>query len=423
MHRHHFPAHAQPVGGNAGRHLIPATHRFAAHPPGKQRIGNGTTAEHDVGATGRLLAVAKILDGPHLAVGNERNVDGRTNPVDPFPTRRRAVAVDLRPAMHDQFIDAGGGKRLGVLHCPAGVVDTEPHLGGERNARRHHGPHGRCNFVQQFRLTEQGGTAAMAVHRRRRATEIEIDPGRIQRHQPAGVFRHHQRIGTQQLHAHRRSRRRLAAVEQFRTNLLKNPGRQHVVRNAHKLADAPVVAANRRQHAAQQIVGEPFHRGEKNAGHAGSGAGIEEAGIIIRAMLRFVLDTNVVLDLFHWANTDAVPIMAALEAGRIECFADERTLDELQRVLTYPQLKMTPEMIVERYARYSGLITMVEPGEAPKLPRCKDRDDQKFLELAARCGANVLVSKDKALLRLRGRTTLGFQILKPGAASALLAQK
>jgi putative PIN family toxin of toxin-antitoxin system len=137
-------------------------------------------------------------------------------------------------------------------------------------------------------------------------------------------------------------------------------------------------------------------------------------------MLRLVLDTNVVLDLFHWGNVDAVPIMAALEAGQIECFADERTLDELKRVLTYPQLKQTPEMIAERYARYSKLVTLVPPGEAPKLPRCKDRDDQKFLELAARCEANLLVSKDKALLRLRGRTTLGFQILKPAAASALL---
>jgi putative PIN family toxin of toxin-antitoxin system len=137
-------------------------------------------------------------------------------------------------------------------------------------------------------------------------------------------------------------------------------------------------------------------------------------------MLRLVLDTNVVLDLFHWGNVDAVPIMAALEAGQIECFADERTLDELKRVLTYPQLKQTPEMIAERYARYSQLIKLVPPGEAPKLPRCKDRDDQKFLELAARCEANLLVSKDKALLQLRGRTTLGFQILKPAAASALL---
>ena len=138
-------------------------------------------------------------------------------------------------------------------------------------------------------------------------------------------------------------------------------------------------------------------------------------------MLRLVLDTNVVLDLFHWSNVDAVPIMAALEGGRIECLADQRTLDELQRVLTYPQLKLTPDMIGERYERYSHLVQLVDEGEAPPLPRCKDRDDQKFLELAARCGADLLVSKDKALLKLRGRTKLAFQILKPAQASILIA--
>ena len=133
-------------------------------------------------------------------------------------------------------------------------------------------------------------------------------------------------------------------------------------------------------------------------------------------MKRIVLDTNVVLDLFHWANVDAVPIMAALEAGTLTCLADERTLDELQRVLTYPQLKLTPEMIAERWARYRALVEVIPEGEAPALPRCKDRDDQKFLELAARCEADLLVSKDKALLKLRGRTKLGFQIVKPAAA-------
>lgn len=137
-------------------------------------------------------------------------------------------------------------------------------------------------------------------------------------------------------------------------------------------------------------------------------------------MLRIVLDTNVVLDLFHWANVDAVPIMAALEAGRIECLVDERTLDELRRVLTYPQLKLTPDMIAERYARYSTLVTVIPDGEAPPLPRCKDRDDQKFLELAARSGADLLVSKDKALLKLRGRTRLNFRIVGTALAATLL---
>ena len=138
-------------------------------------------------------------------------------------------------------------------------------------------------------------------------------------------------------------------------------------------------------------------------------------------MLRLVLDTNVVLDIFHWSNIDAVPIIAALEGGRIECLADEQTLDELQRVLSYPQLKLTPEMAVDRYSRYSRLVQMIAEGEAPPLPRCKDRDDQKFLELAARCSANLLVPKDKALLRLRGHTTRAFRIPNRAAASALLS--
>ncbi len=112
--------------------------------------------------------------------------------------------------------------------------------------------------------------------------------------------------------------------------------------------------------------------------------------------------------------------MAALEAGQITCFADASTLDELQRVLTYPQLKMTAEMRIERYQRYCNLVQLVAAGQAPPLPRCKDRDDQKFLELAARCAANILVSKDKALLKLRGRTMLGFQIMKPAAASLII---
>ena len=39
----------------------------------------------------------------------------------------------------------------------------------------------------------------------------------------------------------------------------------------------------------------------------------------------------------------------------------------------------------------------VAAGVAPPLPLCKDRDDHKFLELAARCGANILGSKDAIL--------------------------
>ncbi|WP_418230155.1 PIN domain-containing protein [Burkholderia mayonis] len=59
------------------------------------------------------------------------------------------------------------------------------------------------------------------------------------------------------------------------------------------------------------------------------------------------------------------------------------------------------------------------------LPKCKDRDDQKFLELAYAARADWLVSKDRALLKLARRTErdFGFRIAQPApfAACALAA--
>jgi putative PIN family toxin of toxin-antitoxin system len=137
-------------------------------------------------------------------------------------------------------------------------------------------------------------------------------------------------------------------------------------------------------------------------------------------MRRLALDTNVVLDLLHWRDPVALPILEALRAARAECIADAATLGELQRVLAYPEFALGPAARNALYTEYNGLVHRVEAGVAPPLPRCRDVDDQKFLELAARSGAELLVSKDKALLRLRGRTRLPFAIVAPAAAAALL---
>ena len=141
-------------------------------------------------------------------------------------------------------------------------------------------------------------------------------------------------------------------------------------------------------------------------------------------MRRLVLDTNVVLDLLHWQDPVALPILEALRSERAECVVDAATLGELQRVLAYPGFALAPAAREAIYMVYDRLARRVEAG-APQpqpqpLPRCRDTDDQKFLELAARSGAELLVSKDKALLRLRGRTRLPFAIVAPAAAAALL---
>jgi putative PIN family toxin of toxin-antitoxin system len=142
-------------------------------------------------------------------------------------------------------------------------------------------------------------------------------------------------------------------------------------------------------------------------------------------MLRLILDTNVVLDIFHFADPAALPILAALEAGDSGCLADEMTLGELMRVVTYPEFGLSPDEGAALVARYRTLLTfaVTDSTPLPAVPKCRDPDDQKFLELAARTNADLLVSKDKALLKLRRRQGLGFRIVTPAEASALVSNR
>lgn len=124
--------------------------------------------------------------------------------------------------------------------------------------------------------------------------------------------------------------------------------------------------------------------------------------------LNVVLDTNVVLDLFVWNNPIADPLRSAIKRGDFLCLSDSECLTELSRVLTYPKLGLdldTQAVIAREYAAYCRLVEaeMNTSSRSPKLPRCRDRDDQKFLELAVRANADLLLTRDNALLRMAKR--------------------
>ena len=135
-----------------------------------------------------------------------------------------------------------------------------------------------------------------------------------------------------------------------------------------------------------------------------------------------VLDTNVVLDLLHFDDAIARPILDPLQSGRVHCVATRETLEELQRVLAYPEfaLALSRQAVILEY--YRTLSRMVETAAASEgMPRCSDPDDQKFLELAATSRAQILVSKDRALLKLRRRCEPQFRIMTPAEAVCWLA--
>ncbi len=138
-------------------------------------------------------------------------------------------------------------------------------------------------------------------------------------------------------------------------------------------------------------------------------------------MNKLVLDTNVVLDLLYFDDAAARPLRHALEDGRVACVVADATLGEWRRVLTYPEFGLDAERQAALAMQYQSLSTQADGRAADaRLPRCSDPDDQKFLELAIASGAHALVSKDRALLRLRRRCAPFFQVMTPAEASGWL---
>lgn len=143
--------------------------------------------------------------------------------------------------------------------------------------------------------------------------------------------------------------------------------------------------------------------------------------------MRLVLDTNVVLDLFHWRNPAAAPILAAARCGRASLLTNSACLAELEHVLRRPDFGLDEDAAAAVLLQYRAVVALcdsvVAPQPLPPLPRCRDRDDQKFLELARDAAADLLVTRDKALLTLaRSKYRLaGFRIVAPAAAAPMLA--
>jgi putative PIN family toxin of toxin-antitoxin system len=131
-----------------------------------------------------------------------------------------------------------------------------------------------------------------------------------------------------------------------------------------------------------------------------------------------VIDTNVCLDLFVFRDPRWAGLLAALESGAVEAVTRADCRDEYLYVLHYPHLPLDEATRAEAAARFDALIRVVAPdSRALRLPVCTDRDDQKFLEIARDAGAAVLVTKDKALLKLAKKTAREnmFLIVKPEA--------
>lgn len=139
---------------------------------------------------------------------------------------------------------------------------------------------------------------------------------------------------------------------------------------------------------------------------------------------RLVLDTNIVMDMLHFANRHTLPLQNAIDKGQFQCFTDSECLAELERVTGYPEFRLDAAARLRLMENYRGFVSVcnAEGEENYLLPRCRDADDQKFLILGVRCKADLLITRDKLLLKLarHRHKPLPYAIVTAETACSLL---
>ena len=131
-----------------------------------------------------------------------------------------------------------------------------------------------------------------------------------------------------------------------------------------------------------------------------------------------VLDTNVVLDWLVFRDAHCAGWSQLLQAGRLRWHATPSMRAELSCVVVRPELQRwtpDPEHVLSTFDRLARLCDEAPcaAGATGRL-RCRDPDDQKFIDLAVGIGAKWLFSRDRALLSLaRPARAAGVEIVTP----------
>ncbi len=119
-----------------------------------------------------------------------------------------------------------------------------------------------------------------------------------------------------------------------------------------------------------------------------------------------VLDTNVVLDWLLFGNPQCAPLQQALTTAALRWVATAEMRDELAHVLAGGRLdRWSPDLplLWSQWNKHCVEVPTPPPASRAARLRCSDPDDQKFVDLAVACGARWLLSRDRAVLKLRRR--------------------
>lgn len=117
-----------------------------------------------------------------------------------------------------------------------------------------------------------------------------------------------------------------------------------------------------------------------------------------------ILDTNILLDILVFDDQRAHPLRGALVEKKIDAVATVKTIEEFVDVIGRSQFDLNPNQQEEIQLQWESWSRILDDGDLIAAPwKCKDRDDQVFINLAYSLRPAILISKDKLVLKIAKR--------------------
>jgi putative PIN family toxin of toxin-antitoxin system len=128
--------------------------------------------------------------------------------------------------------------------------------------------------------------------------------------------------------------------------------------------------------------------------------------------LRVVLDTNTLVSALLSRNGRLTWLRLAWQRGDLVPLVCNRTVSELLRVLSYSKFRLGEPEIRDLLGDFLPFVETLSGIQASTdSPRCRDADDQMFIDLALAAAADALVTGDGDLLVLAD--TSAVRIITP----------
>ncbi len=142
---------------------------------GESWVGDHSSTQHQVFATGRISACDGVLDGPDISVGDDAEVDMFFDILDSVPVGWGLVALKFGASVDDEFGGASGFDGACALFCAGIVTDAEPHFSGDDGAGGECVSHGADNPLEGLGGIQKRCSAAVTVHGFCGAAEVDVD--------------------------------------------------------------------------------------------------------------------------------------------------------------------------------------------------------------------------------------------------------